>query len=510
LRILLQPLGYQTIQPEFLLAGHSMLTVDFVDNDHLLVTFGVRRLMKRLADDPVDDDDRTIAALLLDLPSGKVMARTEWRLHDRAQYLWNLGHGRFMLRVRDRLAMIAPMQAASPDEAFREVPLLHSDRHIVAILLSSDNDLLTLETTKWGMGAGAANEGFSTDPDPVQIGFYRLVSGGANGLLVTSAGTIRTKTAVSLPLTTAGRLDVLDGGKDRWLFNFDEHAGKVNELAAWDSTCFPQPVFVGHGEFVAFGCRGGTDKLDFAGFNLKGEEMWQQNFYDSHVSPTFAFAPEAGRFALGRTMVNGDFDPEMPLPAAIVSGQEVRVYQSYDGKQLFKMTLTPVARAGQNFALSPDGLRLAVLRESVVRHAATKDDPAYSDNEAAAEVYALPALTAEDRAAVKEAQTMAPADTGARIDLALERASESESGKGAANSDAGASAGGSGKLKVELGGMATSPAAAEAEGSEQQNGTTTNSAVGAGTVMEGDPQPTGPRQAPSLYGPNETPQKPPP
>jgi hypothetical protein len=348
----------------------------------------------------------------------------------------------------------------------------------------------------------------------VQIGFYRLVSGGANGLLVTSAGTIRTKTAVSLPLTTAGRLDVLDGGKDRWLFNFDEHAGKVNELAAWDSTCFPQPVFVGHGEFVAFGCRGGTDKLDFAGFNLKGEEMWQQNFYDSHVSPTFAFAPEAGRFALGRTMVSGDFDPELPLPAAVVSGQEVRVYQSYNGKQLFKMTLTPVARAGQNFALSPDGLRLAVLRESVVRHAATKDDPAYSDNEAAAEVYALPALTAEDNAAVKEAQTMAPADTGARIDLALERASESESesesGKGAANSDAGASAGGSGKLKVELGGMATSPAAAEADASEQQNGTTTNSAAGAGTVMEGDPQPTGPRQAPSLYGPNETPQKPPP
>jgi hypothetical protein len=205
-------------------------------------------------------------------------------------------------------------------------------------------------------------------------------------------------------------------------------------------------------------------------------------------------------------MVSGDFDPDLPLPAAVVNGQEVRVYQSYNGKQLFKITLTPVARAGQNFALSPDGLRLAVLRESLVRHAATKDDPAYSENEAAVEVYALPALTAEDKAAVKEAQTMAPADTGARIDLALVRAFESESAR--ANADA--SAGEGEKTKVQLGGMASSPAEQEASESEQQSEATANSAAGAGTVVEGDPQPTGPRQAPSLYGPNEAPQKPPP
>jgi hypothetical protein len=490
--------------PEFLLAGHSMLTVDFVDNDHLLVTFGVRRLMKRVADDPVDDDDRTIAALLLDLPSGKVMARTEWRLHDRAQYLWNLGHGRFMLRVRDRLTMIAPMQAANPDEAFREVPMLHSDRHIVAILLSSDNDLMTLETTKFHLGAGAANEGFSTEPDPVQISFYRLINDGSKRLVVASAGTVRTQTAVALPLTTAGRLEALDGGKDRWLFNFNEHAGKVDELAAWDSTCAPQSVFVGHSEFVAFGCRGGTERLNFAGFNLKGEEMWEQSFYSSHVSPTFAFAPEAGRFALGRTLITGDFDPELPLPASMVDGQEVRVYQSYDGKQLFKITLTPVARAGQNFALSPDGMRLAVMRDSLVRHPATRDDPAYSDNEAAVEVYTLPGLSPADKAAIKDTQKMAPPDTGARIDLALERTEHSESG----NSDADDSTDGSLKMKVELGAMAASPAAAEASASEQQSATAANSTPANGPVVEGDVQPTGPRKAPSLYGPDETPQKP--
>jgi hypothetical protein len=33
------------------------------------------------------------------------------------------------------------------------------------------------------------------------------------------------------------------------------------------------------------------------------------------------------------------------------------VYQSYNGKLLFRMDCTPVERAGQNYALSPDGLQ---------------------------------------------------------------------------------------------------------------------------------------------------------
>ena len=91
LRIPLEPMGFQVLSQDFLLAGSSMLTVDFVDNDHLLITFGVRRLMKRDPSEPVDGDDRTVGAYLVELPSGKVMAQTEWRLHDRGKYLWSLG-----------------------------------------------------------------------------------------------------------------------------------------------------------------------------------------------------------------------------------------------------------------------------------------------------------------------------------------------------------------------------------------------------------------------------------
>jgi hypothetical protein len=447
--------------------------------------------MKREADSLPNDDDRMIGACLVELPSGKVLARTEWRVHDRLQYLWNLGHGRFLLRVRDRLTEIAPMAGADKNDAFREVPLLRVERHIVAILVSSDGDLLTLYTLKRPASAGdtvAVSLGeAAVDPDPVQINFYRLTSASesVDGLRVISAGAIRTREAASLPMTTGGFLDVLNGGRGTWLFNFDEHAGKVNELLAFATSCFPRATFVDHSEFVVFGCRGSDDRLDLAGFNLKGDEMWQQNFTDTQVNPTFSFAPAAGRFALGRTIVSMGVEPDSPLPASMVLGQEVRVYQSYSGRQLFKIDLTPVERAGQNFALSADGIRLAVVRENLVHHAVSKDSDAYTRREAGVEVYTLPSLTKEDQAAVKEAEARAPADTGAKIDDALRRVSAEEA-------------------KVASGAAAATVATPVAI-----PGDTATNEQGAGdpTTAEGDAEPTAPRKPPTLYGPGEKPEE---
>jgi len=507
-----------------------MLTVHFVDKDHLLITFSVRRLMKREVDPPPGDDDRTIAAVLVELPSGKVLARDEWRVHDRSQYLWSLGQGRFLLRVRDRLTVFAPMEAGGADGTFREIPFLRVERRIVAILVSPDGDLLTVETTRRPVavtdeaGGGTGSRGDSTQPDaaPVQINFYRLTSTGASAdeLLAVSAGAIVTRAAITLPLTTSGYLDELEGGRDRWLFNFNTHTGKVSELSGFDTTCVPRATFVGHGEFVAFGCRGSPDRQDLAGFNLKGEEMWQQNFFDTHISPTFSFAPAAGRFALSRTIVGGAIDPDFPLVASQVTAQEVRVYQSYDGKQLFRTECSPVERAGQNFALSPDGLRLAVVHDAMVRHAATKDSEAYTDRATAVEVYTLPGLTDKDKAAVKEAEALAPEDTGARIDFSLRRVSAPaapEAAGGAEAAGAGAGSPAAGAASVSGSGSASESAGkARPSGEPDAPVSTENDAgvrTGAETVgaagAEGDPEPEVPRKPPTLYGPDETPAKPP-
>src|SRR5206468_10246241 len=79
-RILLESLGFQKQQAQFLLGGSSMFTVDFVDSRHVLLTYSARRLLKRLPDCPPTDQDRDIDAILLELPSGKPLTRTSWRV----------------------------------------------------------------------------------------------------------------------------------------------------------------------------------------------------------------------------------------------------------------------------------------------------------------------------------------------------------------------------------------------------------------------------------------------
>jgi hypothetical protein len=350
-------------------------------------------------------------------------------------------------------------------------------------MMSSDKDLLTIESVDSSYSAGAQGAAIipQTEAAPVLISFYRLFSDGPEGrrLTVQAAGAVHARQPLALPVTTSGFLDAIQGGRDRWMFNFDTHAGKVSELSAFDTTCYPRTTFVSHSEFVAFGCKG-SDRQDFAGFNLRGEEMWQQNFFEAYLAPWFSFAPAAGRFALGRIILTSPTDAGSELDTSQVKAEEVRVYQTYNGKVLLRVDCSPVERAGQNFELSADGLRLAAVQETVVQHPATKDDPPYAVHTAAILVYPLPALTANDQAAVHEEQGLAPEESQAAIRLS-------------------AYAAGAGKNEG-------APAASVAASATESNTAPEPAADAASPAASGDAQPEAPRKPPSLYGPGEAPE----
>ena len=120
----------------------------------------------------------------------------------------------------------------------------------------------------------------------------------------------------------------------------------------------PAPLFVSHGEFIAFGCRGGASTAAVRRLqHARRRDVGARPLRQLHLRPTFAFAPAAGRFALSRVL-----DPQLrqsptqPISADEISAQTVVVYQTDSGKQLLRVDCSPVDRAGQNFALSPDGL----------------------------------------------------------------------------------------------------------------------------------------------------------
>ena len=141
-RISLEKLGYRTVtSPIMVREGYTMSTVDMIDDEHVLVTFNVRKLIPRLPDDLPGDQDRLVKAVVLHLPDGRVVHETEWRTHDRNQYLWPMGHGYFLLRVRNTLFRVTPMKG------FEREPLLESERPIEVLQFSPARDMLLVETS---------------------------------------------------------------------------------------------------------------------------------------------------------------------------------------------------------------------------------------------------------------------------------------------------------------------------------------------------------------------------
>jgi hypothetical protein len=287
------------------------------------------------------------------------------------------------------------------------------------ILLSPEADLLTIETIKQRPPAPKRQTPLfgptpppqppppSDEPAPVQIGFYRLSvpTAVSDEVKVRVAGVVRTASSGGIAITGSGFLSIVDQGRQHWAFDFHSHNGSSKELAPFDSACRPVPFFVSNSEFIAFGCRNGNSRQSIGGFNMSGEEMWEQGLYGDYLSPSLVFAPSTGRFALGRVLVHAPSLGTGTLTPDQISTQTVVVYQTGTGKQVFHVECTPAQLAGQNFALSAGGMSLAVVHDGAI------------------EVYGLPSLTAQEQTAVAKAHSLEPEPNEAPIQFAAQSTS---------------------------------------------------------------------------------------
>jgi hypothetical protein len=460
----LEPLGFMGVQPRLLTGGATMLTVSFVDSTHVLFTYNARTLVSRRGEKAADDLDRNVAAVLLELPSGRVLARTEWHTRDRAQYLWPLSHGRFLLRIGTELTLLDPLHHGQEDDAFKQHAFLETHRRIGYISVSPGGDLLAVETipaakaapqpvvaapaiaqagpatqstpdatpatgaapglkrrpppappvaapaaadpTRGPLGSQGTGPAVSAEDDevdrqnPVQIHFYRLLevaNGKKTALEAQSAGIVYAPNLISVPVTAEGYLDVAREKTGAYDFDFRSHTGKHVELAAFDSSCTPHPFWISRSDFISFGCTTSADHKSMSYFTLRGEEPWISTFSEQFITPTLALAPEAGRFALGRTLINGALVDMDNLAPESFTAEDISVRRDFDGQALLRVQATPIQRTGQNFDLSADGLELAVIHDGNL------------------EIYQLPELSSKERTALKLAQADAPERNEAMI-----------------------------------------------------------------------------------------------
>lgn len=356
-RIPVAPLGYMAPSAFYLTSRLSSASLDFIDSSHVLFTFHVSGLMKRLPGDPPDDEDQMIRAVVLDLRTGKVQAKTEWRMHDRARYLWALGGGRFMVRQRDTLWLT--------DRTLKLKPYLNVAGKLVAVEMSPDRKLLMFEAQEQPEDTAATP---ALQPGgALQLGSKKtrlyMVQPDTRKVVATSV----VPHPVELPLLSDGYVNALPGKKSNtWMLTHVPFHGEPQPMTEMDSPCRPTLQVLSANVTLAEGCWGSGSDHKVEAMTLAGRVLWQQTWSNKYIWPTFAFSGDGTRFAYASIQVSQPIGALDPVDNTNIVNQLVGVFDTVTGKLQLVRTATPILSAGQNYALSDDGRRFAILRNGAI------------------------------------------------------------------------------------------------------------------------------------------------
>lgn len=406
-RILTEPLGFVPPSRFFLPYRIPSATLDFLDANHLLFTFHAAKLMRREVDDPKDDQDQTVQALVLTIPEGKIEAEGTWRLHDRERYLWMLGEGRFLVRERNTLYV--------SDKSLVRTTYLHPEGELVSVQLSPDASVLAAqyavplkerdeEEEQGDRPANAPTLGPSPSSPPTlgdDAPRFPEKPKQYNLLIVdtherTANRLAHLRQPLNFPMVEGGYLSVQPGKGKQWDISLSPFGGESRVVTDVTSTCQPGISALSEQVFMAQTCLPFTSDHLMLAFDVHGHKLWEQLWQSRFTWGSFAYTAAGNRFAYGSIEVNHSLAPLDPVDESSILGQPVGIFSIQSGKLDTVLDANPILSAGENFALSPDGEKLAILRDGAV------------------EIYNLPPVTAAPASASASAAVQAPTAKAAK------------------------------------------------------------------------------------------------
>ena len=338
------------------------LSLDFVDTDHVLLTFNRKQLIKRLPDCTPDHEDRLMHAEVVEIPSGKVVVETDWYLHDRRRYLWALSPGRFLLRKWNSLYLV--------DSNLRETLLLKSPKDLLWVSVTPDGNEIIIETENDKKPADSGHPSSSKSQPKFQVQFVDVKTLANQRMLLFNNFT-------NLTGTSAGYADVIRK-RDIWLLRFGPTVSKRHNLARVRSQTTPVVLYPTENTLLVGRCATSGCNYGVTAFSLTGQRLWRQHWPGLRSFPEVSRSQDSSRFSVSTLLVDSgpsgssnsidsDDDPFQPkVSERDMLRQEIQVFETASGTPVFSVSISPAVVTGQNVSLSPDGRHLALLRGSAL------------------------------------------------------------------------------------------------------------------------------------------------
>jgi hypothetical protein len=360
-RIPVEPLGYRPPGKLYLLARYSSSSLDFLDPNHLLLTFRQPRLLARKQGS--EGLDQVIQADVLELPTGKVVAEDQWLLHDRGRYLWRLADNKVLLRIGSQLYQV--------DSQLHLKPLYESPTELQGVDTSPDGRLLVVENElekhtpeeHARLAKHAAMLGGAPPAEDVQIRMVRL----DEPRLVLSA---RAEAAGEVPASIDGfftQEQVKEGVWNVRFHPYDKAESAEGEIVAQtESTCDPSEKVLNDQSVLILSCPRGHNDRFVAAYSRHSQKLWDGRWQSNFTWPSFRMAESGASVAISWLAVSRPVSAREAIDDAEVQNQVLSVLDSRTGSLRLAMLIKPIVSAGGNFALSADGNRLAVLNHGAV------------------------------------------------------------------------------------------------------------------------------------------------
>jgi len=337
------------------------VTLDFVDPSHVLLTFNRKKLIKRLPECTADHEDRLMHAVILEIPSGKVVREADWFLHDRRRYLWPLDSGTFLLRKLNSLYIV--------DSNLHERLLLKSPTNLLWVSVTPDGSQIIVETENEKKAPAPASRSTAKSQPKYVAKFLDVKT-------LAPQRTLLLNNLTDLTGTSSGYADVIRKG-DIWLVQFGPTVTKRRNLARVRSRTIPAVLYPTENSLLVGRCAIAGCQFGVTTFTLTGHRLWRQHWPGLRSYPEISRSQDQSRFSISSLRVDAvttrpvlDDSQDDPFQKQVserdVFRQEVQVFDTASGTPVLSVSISPAVVTGQNVSLSPDGRHLALLRGSAV------------------------------------------------------------------------------------------------------------------------------------------------
>ena len=349
----IRELGYSPRPQRELLDLNDDVALAWLGPQQLLVACNPHTLVERDGQLSPGAAVRRIHAVVLDVATSKVLSSADWFLPDAGEFLWQLSGGRVLVHVGNELRIYGEGMQIE-----RQIPL---DGPLEFVRLSPNGELMAIaivRETHTPEQHASLRESLGTEP-PENVEIRVLDKD-----FKTEAQTTTSSEIMPPTLLNKGQVQLLAKPNRQYRLTLAPWNGETTTVARFPSACIPEVSSFAPDLLLVGTCELNTGVHEYRVLRPNGKVVLRgrtdpQTMGQSAQGNGRVFAVKSLHATQG--MAHGSV-----FRGSDLDYEEVRVFQSGDGRRLTSVRLQVPPPSHGAFALSPDGAQLAVIADAKV------------------------------------------------------------------------------------------------------------------------------------------------